>query len=283
MRKRIIATAQMQHPSLEGNEKRPTTSKPLFDEVSGYIKQAALFKSDFICLPEIFANLNRSQKVKDTAEALDGKIMSFLQKQSKKYSIGIITTVYIRECNDIVNMGVAFNANGNLIGKYNKVHLAPGEEIKAGTSFPVFEMQGIRLGMQICYDLNFPEGCRCIALQDADIVFWPNLWGGMPESYTDVIMRARAMENQIFLVSSAMFFGGSAYFRAPKIFGRSCIVSRDGVILAEVGHRTGIAVAEVDFDAEHCRHAECHKVMLKDRKPETYKILTDKSLNCKQK
>jgi len=277
MKKLVIATTQMRHPTLDKGEKRFDSPKPLLDDALSYIKQALAFNADLICLPEVFANFNRSQPIELTAESMAGEIMDFLQYQAKKHAIGIIGTVYLKKTGNIINAGVAFNKKGVLVGMYPKVHAGPGEKIKSGRAFPVFEIEGVRAGIQICYDLNFPEGCRCLALQGADLVFWPNLWGDMPELYTDVIMRARAMENQMFLVSSAMFLEGEPFFKAPKVYGRSCIISWEGTVLAEVGRRTGIAIAQLDFDEPRFSQAKRRKMLFAHRKPEAYAVLVKKA------
>ena len=137
------------------------------------------------------------------------------------------------------------------------------------------EIEGIRVGMQICYDLGFPEGCRILALKGAELILWPNMWGGMPEEATDAIMKTRAIENQVCLVSAAFLLTGSGGFRVPKIHGRSCIIDSSGVILAEVGLRTGVAVATFDFDAPGLDFVERCGGRFLQRRPQTYRELVE--------
>ena len=124
--------------------------------------------------------------------------------------------------------------------------------------------------MQTCYDLNFPEGCRILALRGAEIIFWPNLWGGMPEEHTEVTMKCRAIENQVCLVSAACVLTGDTFFRVPKIHGRSCIVDRNGTIVVEVGIRAGVAVAGLDLDEPSLAAISNQQTLTRDRRPETY-------------
>ena len=235
------------------------------------IREAAAAGVDFLCLPEIFAQLNRAQPVEDALEELDGPIDSFLKQKAKEHRINLVTTVALRREQGRTNTGVIYSRNGELVGTYDKVHLAPGGEqelLDAGTDFPVYEVDGIKVGMQICYDLNFPEGCRILMVKGAEVIFWPNLWGGMPEDYTEVILRARAMENMVCIVSAGSFLGGDAGFRTARMYPRSCVVDGNGTIVAEVGRRVGWAAATLDLDAVYGSQAR-----LSDRRPEVYRDL----------
>ena len=272
MRTVTLATTSMSHPTLADDEVRPDGPEAAFAEAEPLIGRAADQGADFLCLPELFANFGRSQPAHETAEEVEGPINGFLRDQARKHRINLVTTVALIRNGAPANTAVIYSRDGELVGTYDKVHLAPGEErhMRRGTAFPVVEVEGVRVGMQICFDLNFPEGCRVLAVKGADVIFWPNLWGGMPEDYTDVILRARAMENLVCLVSSGCFLEGDTDFRTPKIFPRSCVVDPNGTILAEVGRHTGLAVAGVDLDSPRVSQAEKAEIFGTHRQPHLY-------------
>ena len=83
-------------------------------------------------------------------------------------------------------------------------------------------------------------------------------------------MRCRAIENQVCLVSSACVLTGDSFFRVPKVHGRSCIVDRNGSIVAEVGLRAGVAVACLDLDEPSLAAISNQQTLMRDRRPETY-------------
>jgi predicted amidohydrolase len=89
--------------------------------------------------------------------------------------------------------------DGNFAGKYRKVSL-PREEIEGGITpgndFPVFKTDFGKIGMMVCWDVFFPEPARMLSLKGAEIIFMP-IWGG-----NLTLSKARAIENQIYLVSS---------------------------------------------------------------------------------
>jgi N-carbamoylputrescine amidase len=272
MREVRIAAVTLPHPSLAPDEVRPPGPEGTFDLARDLIQQAVEMRADFVCLPEIFAYFNTSLTPRETLEAPDGPAHTFLATTAREVRTNLVTTVYTRCPEGAFNRGVWYDRAGRRAGIYDKVHLAPGEEevVQPGRDFPVYEIGGVKVGMQTCYDLNFPEGCRVLALRGAEIIFWPNLWGGMPEGGTEVMMRARAMENQVCLVSAACLLTGSGFFRVPKIHGRSCIVDWHGTIVAEVGLRIGVTVATLDFDEDRQVQVSHEGNLAHERRPETY-------------
>ena len=247
MRTVTVGTASMRHPMLDEDEILPDTIDPRLEEAGPLLREAAQRGCDFMCLPELFADPTQGTQMERFAEEVGGPVTSWLSQRAKEHGMAIVTTVTLREGDRIYNTGVVYDKAGELAGRYAKVHLPSGERDAAtpGDGFPVFEVDGVKVGVQICYDLNFPEGCRILAVKGAEVIFWPNMWGGMPEDFTDVIMKARAMENQVRLVSSAFVLTGPSDFRTPKLYGRSCVIDWDGTILAEVGRRLGIATATI--------------------------------------
>jgi len=276
MRKIRIATVSLPHPTLAPDEVRPPGPEQTFELAEAFIREAAGMGADFVCLPEIFAYFYTSKTPAESIEEPDGPAHSFLARVARKYRTTVVSTVLTRHPDGVFNTGVWYDRRGELAGTYDKVHLAPGEEEVAlpGSDFAVYDIGGVKVGMQICYDLNFPEGCRILALKGAEIIFWPNLWGGMPEDHTEVMMKARAAENQVCLVSAACVLTGDPFFRVPKIHGRSCVVDWNGTIVAEVGSRTGTVVAGLDLDERGVLQVSHEDMLTTRRRPETYGRLT---------
>ncbi|MBN1671057.1 MAG: carbon-nitrogen hydrolase family protein [Kiritimatiellae bacterium] len=274
MKRITLGSIMLPHPPADENESpKFESAEPLIDEAERHIQEAADRGCHIVCLPETFASLRRNSPPEKTGEEMDGYCMTRLSGIAKKNGIGIVTSLMLTEDGTSYNTGIAIDKKGRLKGAYRKVHLAPGEGdagVTPGSEFAVMDLNGVKIGIQLCYDLNFPEGARILALSGADIIFWPNMWGGMPESYTDVILRARAIENGLWLVSSAYFLGGKNFYKVPRIFGRTCIVSWDGTILAEVGKKTGLASAEIDLDEKRSLQRDRDTCLFKERRPELY-------------
>lgn len=239
------------------------------EKTKPFLKQAGELKTDFCCLPECFAYHSISDNYTKVGEEIPGGLTSsFLSLYSRKFNMNIIATSYEKEGDKIYNCGVIFNRKGKLVGKYKKVHLPQGEideGIDSGSQFPVFCVDGMVLGILICYDLNYPESARILALKGADVIFWPNMWG-RSYMYVDCIMRTRAMENLIYLVSA----------NYSKDDRRSCIVSWNGKVLAEVDSRPGIASAVIDLSQPRFSQASSKELLLKHRKPHLYREILDR-------
>ena len=172
------------------------------------------------------------------------------------------------------------------IGKYRKVHL-PLDELHiyyAGEGFDVFDTKICRIGMMICYDKAFPEAAREAALGGAEILVTPLAWPQSNPEQTSgpekdpnldkhrLYDRVRAMENQIFFISSNQYGpSGSGIY-----LGNSNIVGPDGVILATTGYQEGIAYAEVDLKREIYKGKTIGmggSNLMRERKPFAYKRL----------
>jgi len=278
MRTVTLGAGAMRHPTLAEDEVRPDTIDPRLAEASGLLAEGARLGCDFMCLPELFADPSQGTEMAKFAESEGGPVTSWLSRKAVEHNLAIVATVALRHGDEVANTGVVFDRRGELVGSYPKVHLPPGEREASvpGDGFPVFEVEGVKVGMQICYDLDFPEGCRILAVKGAEVIFWPNMWGGMPEEHTDVIMKARAIENAVCLVSAAYVLAGDGFFRAPKMYGRTCIVDWSGSILGEVGRRCGVTAATVDLDEPlACAHSTRDR--FPHRRPHLYGELVDRT------
>lgn len=233
------------------------------------VRKAGEEKCDFVCLPEIFSVHGISKSFAALAEDRNGETLRFLRRIAKTYSLNVVTSVLLKKGRRVSNTAVFINRNGETVGEYDKVHPAIGEKILPGNTFPVFEIEGVRVAAQICFDLNFPEGARILALKGAELIFWPTMWDGPSEHFVEMIPRVRAMENLVGLVSSSYIHYGSGSWESRNSLGQSAIISWDGQILAQTGFRTGLAVAEMNFDEVRSLQAG-QKALWKMRRPECY-------------
>jgi predicted amidohydrolase len=136
--------------------------------------------------------------------------------------------------NAVFNTAVLIDREGKLAGMYRKTHL-PREEWEAGLTpgndYPVFNTDFGKVGLIVCWDVQFPEPARAMALKGAELLLLP-IWGG-----SEVLARARAIENHVFLVSSTYDM-------------RSFVVDPTGAVLAEATDKSPIATAELQLDQQ---------------------------------
>jgi predicted amidohydrolase len=189
---------------------------------------------DLVCLPEGITVIGTGKSYADVSEAAPGPTTERLGRLARKLNAYIVAGIYEREGRVVYNTAVLLDRQGRLAGKYRKTHL-PREEWEAGITpgdaYPVFTTDFGRIGLIICYDLQFPEPSRAMAAQGAEILVLP-IWGGF-----DTLARARALENSVYLISSTYDM-------------RSYILDPTGAILAEATREQPLARAEIDLETQ---------------------------------
>ncbi len=193
---------------------------------------AAGRRADIVCLPEGITVVGNGKTYAEVAEPIPGPSTQFLGKLASKHRMYVVAGLYERAGTTIYNTSVLIDRDGRLTGKYRKVCL-PREEIDGGITpgheYPVFETDFGRVGMMICWDVHFPEVARALAAGGAEVLLMP-IWGG-----NEALARARAIENQIYLVASGYDF-------------KTAIFDKTGRSLAEAGDGTSVLVSEVDLN-----------------------------------
>jgi len=185
--------------------------------------------ADIVCTNEDFVNAGGYDNA--LIEKATGEIGSRLRAIAKQYSM------YVASNNNEITGGKKYNVStlygrdGEVTGKYRKVHLADRErwESTPGDAFPVFETDIGNIGFAICYDMCFPEVCRILSLNGADIVIHQTQgWGTLGKSGTmvgEAFMRTRAAENCVYVIVAKVNFGNDE--------GRSCVINNYGNFIAE--------------------------------------------------
>lgn len=197
-----------------------------------HIEAAAQHRPDIICLPEGITLIGTGQNYVKVCEPLHGPTAQRLGELARRLKCYIVAGIYEREGAVIYNTAILLDRQGHLAGSYRKTHL-PREEVEGGLtpgdSYPVFETDFGKLGIMVCWDLQFPEPWRALALAGAEVVLLP-IWGG-----SEPLAYARAIENHIFLVSSSYDM-------------KSFILDPTGSVLAEAKKEAPVAFAELHLD-----------------------------------
>jgi predicted amidohydrolase len=158
--------------------------------------------------------------------------------------------------------------NGRLAGVYRKIHLFSllGEDLafSGGDSWLLADTSIGKIGVIICYDLRFPELSRRLALEGAQVLCVPAQWPKPRQEHWRTLLRARAMENQLFLIScNACGLIGKLDF-----FGMSMIINPKGDVLKEAGENECEILEGLDMQILTDWRAQIP--CFKDRKPECY-------------
>jgi predicted amidohydrolase len=187
--------------------------------------------ADVILLPEGATVVGTGKTYVEVAEAVPGPTTARLGDLARRHRSWVVAGLYEREGALVYNTAVLLDRAGRLAGRYRKVYL-PREEMEggltAGGSYPVFDTDFGRVGLMICWDVQYADPARALALGGAELVLMP-IWGG-----SELLARARAAENRFFLASSGYDF--------PTM-----VVDPDGEVLARAAEGRRLVLATVDL------------------------------------
>lgn len=195
--------------------------------------------SDVIILTELWTTGYYPVPVENFADKDGERTKEFLCAAAEKFNVNIIGgSVIVESEGKIFNRCLVANRRGEIAATYDKTHLfsfAKEEKVFcAGNKISTVELDGVKCGLAICYDLRFPEFIRKIALAGAEIIFIPAAWSLKRLTPRQILTKARAIENQVFVV-----FANSS--------GKSEIINPLGETLAESNRGEEILTAEINL------------------------------------
>lgn len=194
-----------------------------------------------------------------TPEYIPGSMTEYFGSIAKNHGIYFIPGTMYEKSDDLpegmfYNTAVVFNPKGELIGKYRKMAPWRPAEVAAepGREYLVFDIpeKDTKVGVQICYDLNFPEISRNETLMGAEILVKLTMDPQELYNLNKYVHYTRALENQAYLVST----NGTGFFGSSHLYGNSMIISPEGQQLWEAGQEPCIYTATLDLDlVRRCR------------------------------
>ena len=208
------------------------TNLGMAEQFVGVIEDAGRKDCDILLLGETITLPARGNvPIEEKAEPVPGPITKKFGALARQYEMYIIVGLVENENGTLYNTAVLIDRQGRVAGKYRKVFL-PLEDLEAGITpgdhYPVFDTDFGRIGIAICYDIQFVDPARALTVQGAEIIFCPN-WG------SNFPVAARALENQVYIATSG--------YDVP-----SDIVGPDGKVIAVAENRPGVAVSEIDLN-----------------------------------
>ncbi len=198
-------------------------------------KEVAANHPDTIVLPEMWTTAYTLDALDLYADINGEPTKSFLQELSKGLNVNIIGgSVANKVDGKFYNSSYVFDRKGNLVYEYNKVHLVPmlnePKYLTGGQHVPeVFELEGIKMGLIICYDLRFPEIIRTLALEGAQVLHVVAEWPSARTGHWRNLLLARAIENQMYVISSNRV----GEYEGVEFCGTSMVIDPWGDVLKE--------------------------------------------------
>jgi predicted amidohydrolase len=246
-----------------------------FAHVAALTQRAARKKPDVILLPELWNTGFAPRGIDPALADEDGaRTRSFCAELAKKHSVNLVAgSVLTRKGGALYNTAYVFDRAGACIAEYDKTHLfspsGEGAAYAAGNEIGSFRLDGVECGVMICYDLRFAELARALALKGARVLFIPAEWPRQRAEQMRALLRARAIENQLF----AALANGCGEAPGTRFGGESAIVDPLGNFLARAGHGERIITSTIDFEAQERIRNELPVFL--DRRPSLYGSLRE--------
>lgn len=213
-----------------------------------------------IALPELFDSgycvEDKDKEFSIEFSNLNHPTLKTLFDFAKKHEVAFIACSIEKQNDKLFDTAYIISKEG-LIGKYNKIYLWGNEKqrFSPGQNYPVFELEiqkdfHIKIGLQICYEIGFPEGARFLTLKGAELLFYPSAFGRSRAYVWDLASRARALENSIFIIAVNRSKEELSKLSKQNLYfgGRSRIINPKGEILKEVSEDEGYILEELDLD-----------------------------------
>jgi deaminated glutathione amidase len=224
------------------------------------IRLAAARGADLAALPEVFNWRGKRGEEAGASESLDGETLTLMARLARELRIHLVAgsmTEYAPGETKTYNTSVVLDPDGARIAVYRKIHLfdvdlAGRVKVKEsdarlhGTEAVCAETALCRIGLTICYDLRFPELYRRLARMGAKIITVPSAFTfPTGEAHWEVLLRARAIENQCYIIAPAQFGPNVHGF---SDYGNSMIVDPWGRVLARAADQEGVVIAPIDLE-----------------------------------
>jgi predicted amidohydrolase len=205
---------------------------------------------DVVVLPEMWSTGYALEELEEICKVDGNQSIEFLQLLAKKFNVNLVGgSIAILEGKDIFNRAMIVNRMGEIVHKYDKMHLVPMlDEPKFLTGghnqVEVFELEGVKMGIIICYDLRFPEIIRDLALQGIQVLHIVAEWPLARKTHWNTLLRARAIENQMYVVASNV----TGTKLGVEFAGCSQIVDPWGDIVQKLDQEVGELKATLDLE-----------------------------------
>ena len=222
------------------------------------LARAAEAGADLAVLPEYVDYLGPADGV-PKPEATDGEFAEFFAAAARELRMWVIAGSFHEAGPDearTFNTSLVFTRDGELAATYRKIHLydvdIPGRvsyqesrSVAPGTESAVVDVDGIPVGLSICYDLRFPELYRQLAIAGATVLVVPAAFMlHTGKDHWEVLLRARAIENQCYVVAAAQI---GDHDPGRTCYGRSMVIDPWGTVVAQAPDEIGVTVADLDL------------------------------------
>lgn len=224
------------------------------EKAIGFMDECVKQQIDIICLSEKFLYWGKGRG----AESINSEIIDVFKAYARKNHVNIILgslAIQVGDTENITNTSLVLNRKGEVIHQYDKIYMytVDSEDLKIdegrdtikGKELGIVEIEGVKVGIGICFDLRYPEYFKTLALNGVEVIFLPSSFRkSTGEIAWEVLTRARAIENQVYFCACNQTGG----IKEKERCGNTQIISYDGTIMANIKEEEGIIVKELDIE-----------------------------------
>jgi predicted amidohydrolase len=223
------------------------------------VREAAADGAELVALPEKWNLLAAGEALLAGAEPLDGPTLSAAREWARELGIHLLAgSIAEQGAGKAFNTSVLIGPGGEDLAVYRKIHMfdvdvggvsyRESEHEEAGAEVATASLGDLVAGLTVCYDLRFPELYRILALRGAELITVPSAFTSVTgRDHWEVLLRARAIENQVFVLAPNQFGKAPPHFDS---YGRSSIVDPWGVVLATAEDGECFVAADLDLGAQ---------------------------------
>ncbi|MBA2117186.1 carbon-nitrogen hydrolase family protein [Bremerella alba] len=244
--------------------------KPVnLEQAESMIADAAQAGAQLVVLPELFPYLGKVSQLRKNSESMDGNVLRTMRGLAIKHQLvlcaGSVAIAADDDPDKVINRSVLFGPYGQVLATYDKIHcfdinlpdvkVVESDYVRAGSQLSVASTSLGHIGQAICYDLRFPEIFRRLTEDGMQICVLPAAFTDKTgQAHWEVLARARAIENQIYVVAANQC---GMYGDSIQCHGNSLIIDPWGKVLARgEHHQPGIIYAEIDLASQRKIRAE---------------------------
>ncbi|MEA3514480.1 MAG: nitrilase-related carbon-nitrogen hydrolase [Nanoarchaeota archaeon] len=228
-----------------------------FSKAMNYLEKSLTDKPDIICLSERF--LYWGEDCLKNAENLNYDRIGAFREFAKENKVNIIlgSVALKSEKNDkLTNTSFVINRKGEIVFRYDKIYMfnvekkdifvRESDSTNPGKELGFFSLEGIKIGLGICYDLRYPEYFQALVKKGAEIIFLPSSFRKRTGKIAwNILTRARAIENQVYFCACNQTGESGVKERC----GNSMIISYDGSIVKKIESEEGIICEDLDLES----------------------------------
>ncbi|MCX6145482.1 MAG: carbon-nitrogen hydrolase family protein [Ignavibacteriales bacterium] len=288
----IIRIGSAQLPTIIEGRSFGEKQKVNLAQILIMLEQAGKRKSDLLLFGE-YVNLHHrtwsSNKKEYIPDPIPGPFTDTIAAAAKEWGLNVALPVFGIYKGVLSSHVVLLNRKGTIVGCYQKAHpTLPEQEmgIKAGTDLPVFTLDCARIGIMTCMDIEYPEVAQVLMLRGAEVLLFPHVQSTWGEIDWEIRYRARAIDTGLPLVSACYGYREGEWLPG-KMIGRTSVVGRDGLILADLGRAIDLLTYDLDLDDKRITPFFFDKkydrtlAVIASRRPELYGDIANEAIKEK--